>query len=164
MANAVAASSKSTVAIFSKSEESDYSWLSQQLSSIGLDVRSYKISSSNQPQETAFQCKLVILYHNMHDGKLRLTDAKDAMYHEELEMLSIKFGKRRLIVVIDDLVDSDDKIKSQILERQPSTGRFAKDLFLFSMKEKKHLNDKNLTKDGKKLMDKISTIKELLIK
>ncbi|XP_077303137.1 uncharacterized protein LOC143923386 [Lithobates pipiens] len=162
--NAVTVSSKSTVAIFSKSEENDYSWLSQQLSSIGLDVRSYKISSSNQPQETAFQCKLVILYHNMHDGKLRLTDAKDAMYHEELEMLSIKFGKRRVIVVIDDLVDSDDKIKSQILERQPSTGRFARDLFLFSMKEKKHLNDKSPTKDGKKLTDKISSIKELLIK
>ncbi|XP_040211865.1 uncharacterized protein LOC120942948 [Rana temporaria] len=135
--SAATVSSKSTVAIFSKSEESDYAWLSLQLSSIGLDVRSYKISSSNQPQETAFQCKLVILYHNMHDGKLRLTDAKDAMYHEELEMLSIKFGKRRVIVVIDDLVDSDDKIKSQVLERQPSTGRFARDLFLFSMKEKK---------------------------
>lgn len=97
---AATVSSKSTVAIFSKSEESDYAWLSQQLSSVGLDVRSYKISSSNQPQETAFQCKLVILYHNMHDGKLRLTDAKDAMYHEELEMLSIKFGKRILNVFI----------------------------------------------------------------
>ncbi|KAM5152691.1 uncharacterized protein ACMZJ9_010811 [Mantella aurantiaca] len=164
--NAVTTSSKSTVAIFSKSEESDYSWLSQQLSSGGLDVRSYKITSLNKdhPQETAFQCKLVILYHNMHDGKLRLTDAKDAMYHEELEMLSTKFGKRRMIVVIDDLVESNDKIKSEILERQPSTGRFARDLFLFSTKEKKYLKKKDPTKDGRKTMDKINMIKEMLIK
>ncbi|XP_072273196.1 uncharacterized protein [Pyxicephalus adspersus] len=164
--NVVPTASKSTVAIFSRSEESDYSWLSQQLSSEDFDVRSYKISSprSDQPHETAFQCKLAILYHNMNNGKLRLTDTKDALYHEELEMLSTKFGKRRLIVVVDDLVKSDDHIKSEILVRQPSTGRFARDLFLFSMEEKKYFYRKDPRKEGRRMMDKINTLKEMLSK
>ncbi|XP_068120811.1 uncharacterized protein [Hyperolius riggenbachi] len=154
-----------TVAIYSNSDENIFAWLSNVLSMESVDVRPHRISphQKDRPQETAFRCKLVILYHSRKSGKLNLTDGKDALYHEELEMLSAKYGRRRLIVVVDDLDDSSDKTKHEIEKRHPSLEKFAAQVFLFSTDEKKHLPKLDLKKH-KRTIDKIMAIKEMLNK
>ncbi|XP_063791193.1 uncharacterized protein LOC134945683 [Pseudophryne corroboree] len=162
--------SRSTIGIFSRSEESDYSWLRRLLTagdSGSREVRCCKISGYDDDtfREAAFQCKFGILYHTIKSGKIRITDVEKSLYHEELEKLSAKLGKRKLIVVIDDLDDSSDDLKSTILKKQPSIGRLAGDIFLFTAKEKKYLDgqEKQAKKTPKKsTSDKIQRIREIL--
>ncbi|XP_073505109.1 uncharacterized protein [Phyllobates terribilis] len=160
-------SSRSTVGIFSRSEESDYSWLEKLLASEEFghkDVHCYKTLGNDEVfREMAFKVKFFILYHSVKNGKIRLTDVKDSLYHTELEQLSIKYGKRKMIVVIDDLDDIDHKLKKQILERQPSLGRMVAEIFFFTRSEKKNMDQgKHRSKMSKSTMDKISNMKKLL--
>ncbi|KAM4025990.1 uncharacterized protein ACNLHF_026395 isoform 1-T2 [Anomaloglossus baeobatrachus] len=158
---------RSTVGIFSKSEERDYFWLEKLLTSEEFgykDVQCCKVSGSEEAlREVAFKIKFGILYHSVKNGKIRLTDVKDALYHQELELLWTKLGKRRLIVVIDDLDDIGHKFKQQILDRQPSLGRLVADIILITTSDKKNLDQR---KDGSKMskctMDKISNMKKML--
>ncbi|XP_077129845.1 uncharacterized protein LOC143785061 [Ranitomeya variabilis] len=160
-------SSKSTVGIFSRSEESDYFWLKKLLASEEFghkDVHCYKTLGNDEMfREMAFKVKFMILYHSLKNGKIRLTDGKDSLYHTELEQLSIKFGKRKVIVVIDDLDDIGHKMKQQILERQPSLGTMVAEIFLFTRSEKKNMDqDKHRSRMSKSTMDKISNMKKCL--
>ncbi|XP_075703983.1 uncharacterized protein LOC142698228 [Rhinoderma darwinii] len=163
--------SRSAIGIFSRSDEYDYFWLRKLLTSEDSghkDVLCYKISANDIEtfREVAFKSKFGILYHSVKRGKIRLTDVKDSLYHQELEQLSIKLGKRKMIVVIDDLDNSRDTIKQKILEKQPSLGRLAADIFLFTVAEKKDVNDQSQSKHGSKMSkttrDKISSIKKML--
>ncbi|CAJ0964736.1 unnamed protein product [Ranitomeya imitator] len=114
-------------------------------------------------REMAFKVKFMILYHSVKNGKIRLSDTKDSLYHTELEQLSIKFGKRKVIVVIDDLDDIGHKMKQQILERQPSLGTMVAEIFLFTRSEKKNMDqDKHRSGMSKSTMDKISNMKKCL--
>ncbi|XP_069591234.1 uncharacterized protein [Ranitomeya imitator] len=160
-------SSKSTVGIFSRSEESDYFWLKKLLASEEFghkDVHCYKTLGNDEMfREMAFKVKFMILYHSVKNGKIRLSDTKDSLYHTELEQLSIKFGKRKVIVVIDDLDDIGHKMKQQILEKQPSLGTMVAEIFLFTRSEKKNMDqDKHRSRMSKSTMDKISNMKKCL--
>ncbi|XP_073416750.1 uncharacterized protein [Dendrobates tinctorius] len=158
------ASSRSTAGIFSRSEERDYFWLKKLLASEEFghkDVHCYKTLGNDEV--LAFKVKFMILYHSVKNGKIRLTDSKDSLYHTELEQLSIKFGKRKVIVVIDDLDEIGHKLKQQILERQPSLGAMVAEIFLFTRSEKKNLDqDKHRSRMSKSTMDKISNLKKCL--
>ncbi|KAG9468044.1 hypothetical protein GDO78_013849 [Eleutherodactylus coqui] len=171
MGHATPTPSRSTVGVFSRSQEGDYGWLRGLLTSEEFghkDVLCYKISGSDNEalRAAAFKSKFGILYHSLKNGKIRLTDVKDSLYHEELEQLSAKLGKRRMIVVIDDLDDSGDKMKQKILIKQPGLGRLAADIFLFTAAEKKDLNHeikgKHKSKISKSTREKISNIKKIL--
>ncbi|XP_073416742.1 uncharacterized protein [Dendrobates tinctorius] len=158
------ASSRSTAGIFSRSEERDYFWLKKLLASEEFghkDVHCYKTLGNDEV--LAFKVKFMILYHSVKNGKIRLTDSKDSLYHTELEQLSIKFGKRKVIVVIDDLDEIGHKMKQQILERQPSLGAMVAEIFLFTRSEKKNLDqDKHRSRMSESTMDKISNLKKCL--
>lgn len=52
-------------------------------------------------------------------------------------MMRFYTGKDNVIVVIDDLEESIDQVKDQILKEQRSIIKWAQDLFLFSQEEKK---------------------------
>ncbi|XP_077129844.1 uncharacterized protein LOC143785060 isoform X2 [Ranitomeya variabilis] len=160
-------SSRSTVGIFSRSEESDYFWLKKLLASEEFghkDVHCYKTLGNDEMfREMAFKVKFWILYHSLKNGKIRLTDSKDSLYDTELEQLSIKFGKRKVFVVIDDLDDIGHKMKQQILESQPSLGTMVAEIFLFTGSEKKNMDqDKHRSRMSKSTMDKISNMKKCL--
>ncbi|XP_075037524.1 uncharacterized protein LOC142098584 [Mixophyes fleayi] len=162
------ATPRSTIGIFSRSEESDFSWLRRLLiieDSGSKDVRSCRISSNDNETLKAdvFQCKFGVLYHTMKSGNIHMTDGQNSLYHEVLESLSIKLGKRKVIVVIDDLENSSDEVKSMILKDQPSIGRLAVDVFLFTALEKIYIDGNYAAKvKNKSTSDKIQRMKEIL--
>ncbi|XP_069840800.1 uncharacterized protein [Dendropsophus ebraccatus] len=170
LTHAAAAPSRNTIGIFSRSEEDDYSWLRRLLTpqdSGHKEVLCCKISGNDKVlQDAAFKSKFGILYHSMKNGKLRLTDVTNSLYHEELEKLSAKLGKKRMMVVIDDLDDSGDKMKQKILIKQPSLRRLVADIFLFTAAEKKQIDQQSQGKPPSKMSkstsDKVSGIKTLL--
>ncbi|XP_063285644.1 uncharacterized protein LOC134571373 [Pelobates fuscus] len=136
-------SEKYRVGIFSRSAEEEYSWLQTLLRSKGFrdrvqEVRPCYISNSGYRQFTqnVSQCTFGILYHTKNRGRINITDVTDSLYDKELEYLSEKLGKKKVVVVIDDLKDSGSEQKIRILENQPSIGRLAQNLILIGSKDK----------------------------
>ncbi|XP_040296655.1 uncharacterized protein LOC121008276 [Bufo bufo] len=169
--HAASTPSRSIIGIFSRSEEEDYSWLKRLLTSEELGhktVQCCNLSGNDNEAllKVAFKLQLGILYHSVKKGKIRLTDVRDSLYHEELEKLSTRLGKRKMIVVIDDLDESGDKMKQKILKKQPSLGSLAGDIFLFTEAEKKEVDRQSQGKHGNKMSksarDKISNIMRLV--
>ncbi|XP_069840798.1 uncharacterized protein [Dendropsophus ebraccatus] len=137
---------KLVIRIFSRDAEVQYSWL---MTLLGLEVfrdcvqsvRPCYISNTGflQFYEDVNRCTFGILYHSKNRGRINVTNIEGSLYDEELEHLSSRLGKEKVIVVIDDLEDSSDDHKTRILEHQPSIMEKAKDLFLISPKEKSRL-------------------------
>ncbi|KAE8578356.1 hypothetical protein XENTR_v10023480 [Xenopus tropicalis] len=128
------------VGIFSREDQSLYEWLMRVLLSFALvrDVKPVFISNNNFVTflEEVSQCDFAILYHSMRRGRINVTDVLDSLYDGELEVLYRVQGKKKILVVIDDLDDSSANAKNEILQSQPSIGRWAEELFLFSTQEK----------------------------
>ncbi|XP_069812062.1 eukaryotic translation initiation factor 3 subunit A-like, partial [Dendropsophus ebraccatus] len=134
---------KLVIGIFSRDAEVQYSWL---MTLLGLEVfrdyvqsvRPCYISNTGflQFYEDVNRCTFGILYHSKNRGRINVTNIEGSLYDEELEHLSSRLGKEKVIVVIDDLEDSSDDHKTRILEHQPSIMEKAEDLFLISPKEK----------------------------
>ncbi|KAM4632066.1 uncharacterized protein O3C94_018591 [Discoglossus pictus] len=131
------------ITIFSRCGQSNYEWLKTLLESDEAlkqyrPVQSFYISNSNQEEfrEEVSRCKFGILYHTKKHGRLNITDVTDSLYDEELKYLSREKGKRKIIVVIDDVEDSGDKEKERIQKNQPSINDLAHDLILFSAVDK----------------------------
>ncbi|XP_077129850.1 uncharacterized protein LOC143785066 [Ranitomeya variabilis] len=127
---------KSSVGIFSRSLENEYSWLRNLLESQDFGkiepVYSCCISNNGFPRfcDDVSQCKFGILYHSKNRGRVNLTDVTDSLYDEELELLSSTLGKENVVVVIDDLDDDGDAVKNTILCSQPKIENLAQDLIL----------------------------------
>ncbi|XP_063791201.1 uncharacterized protein LOC134945689 [Pseudophryne corroboree] len=122
------------IGIFSRSDDRDYSWLRSLLH----NTRPCYISNNGylRFREDVSQCTFGILYHTKNRGRINVTDVTDSLYDEELKHLSSELGQKNVIVVIDDLTDSSDAMKTKIQENQPSIGRRSRALFLFSEEEK----------------------------
>ncbi|XP_073491176.1 uncharacterized protein [Aquarana catesbeiana] len=127
------------VGIFSRSSESDYEWLIKQLYSEPFrdtvcTVLPHYISNNGKQQfmDAVFGCTFVILYHTKNRGRINIVDVTDSLYDEELNYMFKCLGKENVIVVVDDLEDTSDEEKNRILESQPSIGKLAKDIILFS--------------------------------
>ncbi|XP_077129898.1 uncharacterized protein LOC143785110 [Ranitomeya variabilis] len=132
---------KVKVGIFSRSAESEYEWLKRRLKSESF-VKSVQLccitnSGSSEFASKVSRCDFGILYHSQNRGRVNLTDVTDSLYDEELEYLSSRLEKKNVIVVIDDLMDSSEERKKEILKDQPKLGSLAADVFLFSEDEKK---------------------------
>ncbi|XP_073416785.1 uncharacterized protein [Dendrobates tinctorius] len=129
------------VGIFSRSAESEYEWLTTRLKaeSFVKSVQPCCITNNGFTQFSGYvsRCDFGILYHTQNRGRLNLTDVTDSLYDEELQYLSSRLGKENVIVVIDDLTDSGEERKTEILKGQPKLGSLAADVFLFSGEEKK---------------------------
>ncbi|XP_068120827.1 kinesin-like protein KIF13A [Hyperolius riggenbachi] len=135
---------KVDVGLFSVSDDSDYSWLVTLLKSEYFSEQIWRVtpcyisnSGFQQFRDAVSQCSFGILYHTKNRGRVNVTDVVDSLYDEELKYLRTRLGKDNVIVVIDDLQDSSDQEKERILQNQPSIGKLARDLFLFTQEEKK---------------------------
>eukprot|EP00079_Xenopus_tropicalis_P038930 XP_017952701.1 PREDICTED: uncharacterized protein LOC105948391 [Xenopus tropicalis] len=133
-------SNRQLVGIFSREARETYDWLIRFLLNLYAvrDVRPVHISNTNyrDVMAEASKCAFAILYHTQNRGRINITDVTDSLYDRELEDLSRCLGRDRVIVVIDDLEDSSLEAKNLILQNQPSIGRWAVELFLFSDQEK----------------------------
>ncbi|XP_069591213.1 uncharacterized protein [Ranitomeya imitator] len=131
---------KVKVGIFSRAVESEFEWLKTKLESQSFvkSVQPYYISNSGMPEFSSGEsrCDFGILYHTKNRGRVNLTDVTDSLYDEELEEMSLTLEKKNVIVVIDDLTDSSEERKKEILRDQPKLGTLATDVFLFSEDEK----------------------------
>ncbi|XP_073505027.1 uncharacterized protein [Phyllobates terribilis] len=134
------------VGIFSRSAESEYDWLKRMLESESFvkSVRPYYISNNGLPEFSGnvSRCDFGILYHTQNRGRVNLTDITDSLYDEELKELFAKLEKKNVIVVIDDLKDSSEERKNEILKEQPKLKSLATDVFLFTGDEKKVTEEK----------------------
>lgn len=133
------------IGIFSRSSESDFDWLKMELESgcfrdAVKDVRPYYISNRGFQQfvTDVSNSTFGILYHTKNHGRINITDVTDSLYDEELQYMSLMLEKK-VIVVVDDLQNGNDEEKSRIRNNQPTIGKTALDLFLFTTDEKKFL-------------------------
>ncbi|XP_068120813.1 uncharacterized protein [Hyperolius riggenbachi] len=134
---------KRMVGIFSRDSSTLYDWLISTLMATNVvkDIRQVYISNRfHEFQQEVYKCDFAILYHSKKRGRINLTDVTDSLYDKELEHLCRTLGQKNVVVVIDDLDDSSDSVKSGILFSQPSIRTKAEGLFLFSSEEKTYLN------------------------
>ncbi|CAJ0964617.1 unnamed protein product, partial [Ranitomeya imitator] len=115
---------KSSVGIFSRSSENEYSWLRNLLESqdFGKIKPVYSCCISNNGFSR--------FCDEQERGRVNVTDVTDSLYDEELEHLSSTLGKENVVVVIDDLDDDGDAVKNTILCSQPKIKNLAQDLIL----------------------------------
>ncbi|XP_044158594.1 uncharacterized protein LOC122944422 isoform X2 [Bufo gargarizans] len=127
---------KKSIGIFSRSSESEYSWLkmlleSQDFSNCVQSVRSCLVSNVfSEFCNEVTRCKFGILYHSKNRGRINVTDVTDSLYDDELKLLSTTLGKKNVVVVIDDLDDASDAMKNKLLSAQHSIEKLARDLIL----------------------------------
>ncbi|KAM5151646.1 uncharacterized protein ACMZJ9_009881 [Mantella aurantiaca] len=128
-----------TVGIFSRSDESEYAWLTKGLSHRCAVLPVY-ISNSNRHVlvQQAHQCQFAILYHTKNRGRVNITDVTDSLYDDEITMLSKYLGKKNVLAVIDDLDDSSKEAKDKILNGQPTLQNCTREVFLFTKLEKQN--------------------------
>ncbi|XP_068100132.1 uncharacterized protein [Hyperolius riggenbachi] len=138
----ISESPKLKIRIFSRSHIEDYAWFWSLLRSenFGDQMEDIKESHISNDGFSSFKtdvesCTFAILYHSMTRGRVNVTDVEGALYDKELQYLNEHLGRKKVIVVIDDVEDSSIKEKDQIFQTQPSI-RLAQDLFLFSKVEK----------------------------
>ncbi|KAM4631600.1 uncharacterized protein O3C94_018236 [Discoglossus pictus] len=146
-------SSKMVVGIFSRESQVSYNWLISYLRTVpdvGGVLPVYISNSSSQIfREDAEKCSFAIIYHSKRRGRVNITDVTDSLYDYELKHLYNVQGKDKVLVVIDDLDDSGPGEKDHILQNQPSIGRLARALILFSEKEKTRVNPSGSIMNGK---------------
>ncbi|XP_066433405.1 uncharacterized protein [Eleutherodactylus coqui] len=162
---------KVIMGIFSREADSQYSWLVDLLrSDVFINdiakVWPCRISNSGWQQfhHDMSRCTFGILYHSKNRGRINVTDVTDSLYDEELKHLSSRLGKKKVIVVIDDLSDSGDQQKTNILRNQPSIKNMAEDLFLISHEEKTSSYQRRLMVDREQVRRKLQTLKEKIRK
>ncbi|XP_040295703.1 centrosomal protein of 162 kDa-like isoform X5 [Bufo bufo] len=154
--------SRLKVIIFSRSAQSNYEWLMEWLKTKcvmrPIDVHAFCITNNSTRFYSELpNCSFAILYHTQKQGRLNVTDVTDSLYNEELKELSAFLGRENVIVVIDDLQNTDYTKKNQILRNQPSISRLAWDLYLFNELKK---NPENLKDIQRILMGKIEKIQD----
>ncbi|XP_073491439.1 uncharacterized protein [Aquarana catesbeiana] len=142
------------IGIFSRSAESNYTWLIRSLKVDDprrlLDIKSVYITNDYETFRSGLEtCQFAILYHTKKQGRLNITDVADSLYNEELRDMSNLLGRENVIVVADDL-SSESEDKERILRHQHSIKTYAEDLFLFT--------------EYKKYTDSLKTIKEMIRK
>uniref|UniRef100_A0A8C5QIC0 Uncharacterized protein n=1 Tax=Leptobrachium leishanense TaxID=445787 RepID=A0A8C5QIC0_9ANUR len=128
---------KHTVGIISRCQESDLKWLVDLLRSdpfegIVGDVRHLLITNTNAREwkSRAERCTVGILYHTKRHGRVNVTDVPNAMYEEELTFISERYGRERVLVVLDDMEQIDDDEKQRILSNQPKIWSLSSELLL----------------------------------
>ncbi|XP_063285172.1 uncharacterized protein LOC134571058 [Pelobates fuscus] len=143
---AITKHSKHAVGIFSRDGDVNYVWLvklllSQFFNSVVDEVRSVYISNirSNFLSELR-NFSFAILYHTQKRGRLNVTNVTDSLYDEELEDLHNQYGKKNVIVLMDDLEDNSQNKKDKILREQYDIKDKACELFLISEMEKESCN------------------------
>ncbi|OCT56404.1 hypothetical protein XELAEV_18000157mg [Xenopus laevis] len=153
-----------TVAICSRESTENYEWIinllqTEEFNSLVKEPQSINISNNfSQFLNDVSGYTFAILYHSKRRGRLNITDVTDSLYDKELEYLYGILGKDKVIVVIDDLVDSSESEKNRILQSQKSIGQWASDLFLFSVSDKDSIKSQSQDKDVEEKRKKLYNI------
>ncbi|CAN2390386.1 hypothetical protein PRIEUP_LOCUS422, partial [Pristimantis euphronides] len=136
-------SGKLDVAVTSRASEDNALWMinhlrSQTYRNLLGRVTYLPISNTNQAEWRSEIQKhsFSILYHSRHHGRINLTDVTDSLYDHELQELSQMLGRDNVMVVVDDLLKSNEEEKERILNHQPSLSIWAAQVVLFAEKEK----------------------------
>ncbi|KAM3916913.1 uncharacterized protein RB166_016079 [Leptodactylus fuscus] len=161
---------KQSVVIFSRAKKSDYSWLKMLLESPNFSnqvqsVRSHYITDNNLDKlnsEFVSECTFGILFHTKNKEDINVHDVMDSLYVKERDVLSSKLGKKNLIIVIDDVTDSSDHQKIQVLEHQPSIREQVQEIFLISPEEKTSNYQRRLMVIREQLKMKLQTMTEMM--
>ncbi|KAM4632422.1 uncharacterized protein O3C94_018926 [Discoglossus pictus] len=155
-----------TVGICSREPKESYDWLRRLLETdiFKKTVKVvYPIYISNRTSGFSSEiskCTFTILYHSKNRGRVNVTNVTASLYDEELKIMNKIHEKKRVIVVIDDLEQSDDGEKKRLLTSQSSIKELACDLFLFTKKEKYDINKGDYGKVTAKLDSLKATLKE----
>ncbi|XP_053326550.1 uncharacterized protein LOC128501179 [Spea bombifrons] len=137
---------KKTVGIFSRDNEVSYRWLVSQLRSsffhnVVKEVRAVTITNNQSKFLSELSgCTFAILYHTQHRGRLNVANVADALYDDELDKMCRLLGRENVIVLLDDLEDSSQAKRMDILNTQYDILTKACELFLISTLEKKSCN------------------------
>ncbi|XP_077303057.1 uncharacterized protein LOC143923322 [Lithobates pipiens] len=144
------------VAICSRDSEQNYEWLKDFLENrmckntkiVARPV--YITNDMSKFRQEVSEYNFAILYHTKKRGRINITNVTDSLYDEELKFLNERFGKEKVVVVIDDLEKSDEDEKRRILDGQTALREYAQEVFLFTQEDKnytgKHLK---IIEDGK---------------
>uniref|UniRef100_A0A803JJ63 Golgin subfamily A member 6-like protein 22 n=1 Tax=Xenopus tropicalis TaxID=8364 RepID=A0A803JJ63_XENTR len=137
-------SQKHSVKVFSRAAKSSYTWLldllrSKDFGGLVKEVHAVELSNNySQFLSNINNCTFAILYHTLKFGRINITDVTDSIYDKELRDLYHRLGREKIIVVIDDLLESSlEKTKSMVLQNQLSIGQYSQEAFFFSEREKK---------------------------
>ncbi|XP_073524051.1 uncharacterized protein [Phyllobates terribilis] len=162
---------KPIIGIFSREGESQYSWLVNALipDPFRDNVPKFRpcfISNEGSQQfgEVASQCTFAILYHCNPRASTSATNVMGSLYDKELDHLSSRLGKKNVIVVIDDLDDSNESQKKLILENHLSIREQAQDLFLISNKEKSSYEQNRQTMERAQVERKLQLLRDFVSK
>ncbi|XP_077129838.1 uncharacterized protein LOC143785059 isoform X2 [Ranitomeya variabilis] len=128
------------VGIFSRSSDSDYSWLVQVLRSedfrphISL-VQNFRISKDTVREfiQEVRKCTFGILYQTQKMERSTVTTIQNDL---QLETLCSMLGKQNVAIVIDDVEDSSNREKFHILGAHPWAPERAGNLLLVSYRDK----------------------------
>ncbi|KAM4698765.1 uncharacterized protein WCC33_014310 [Rhinophrynus dorsalis] len=148
------------IRIFSRCATESYDWLIHFLNETfkSFVICSFSITNNNgqELRHAVRNCTFAILYHSRKHGRVNITDVVDSLYDDELQHLSDSLGKKRVIVIVDDLNKSSREEKQRILNNQPKIGRLARDVFLFTTEEKR--NEKMLREMMIPIIDLITAV------
>ncbi|KAG9470396.1 uncharacterized protein [Eleutherodactylus coqui] len=140
-----------TVGIISRCSIENYRWLLHFLYTFLPEVNVRTVTITNHSAMSISGISFAILYHSKTRGRLNVIDVTDSLYDSELKELSYTLGAENVIVVMDDLDDNSEQVKSKLLENQHSIGILARELFLFSIQEKQDgdINPTNVANKSK---------------
>ncbi|XP_077303076.1 uncharacterized protein LOC143923336 [Lithobates pipiens] len=151
------------VAICSRDSERNYEWLKDFLEKrmckkTRINVQPVYITNNMfKFHQEISGFNFAILYHTKNRGRINITNVNSSLYDNELKCLHDRFGKKNVVVVIDDLEKSGDDEKRRIKEQQRDLKKYAQELFLFTEQDKNH------TKNHLNTME-ITQVKENLIR
>ncbi|XP_077303084.1 uncharacterized protein LOC143923344 isoform X2 [Lithobates pipiens] len=145
------------VAICSRDSEQNYEWLIDFLKNRTcrkpnkIEARPVYITNDmSKFRQEVSEYDFAILYHTKKRGRINITNVTNSLYDEELKFLNERFGKEKVVVVIDDLEKSDEDEKRRILEEQRALREYAREVFLFTQEDKNHTGKPlKIIEDGK---------------
>ncbi|XP_072273140.1 uncharacterized protein [Pyxicephalus adspersus] len=134
-----------TVGIFSRDGPDNYKWLVNVLrmpmfqNVVEYVLNVYITNNFRSFTDALTQCSFAILYHTKNRGRLNIANVTDSLYDEELKELNHHLGDN-VVVLVDDLDNSNDDNKRKILNEQPLIDECARELILISKMEKQAAN------------------------
>ncbi|XP_073416738.1 uncharacterized protein [Dendrobates tinctorius] len=128
------------VGIFSRSSDSDYSWLVQMLRPDDFrphisHVQNFRMSKDKVREfiQEVRKCTFGILYQTQ---KMERNTGTTIKFDLELQTLYDTLGKQNVAIIIDDVEDSSDREKSHILATHPRAAEWAGNVLLVSYRDK----------------------------
>ncbi|MEE6527567.1 hypothetical protein FKM82_029022, partial [Ascaphus truei] len=129
------------VYIFYGSSEVHLQWLLQLLSTAPFQrkVKQVKfLPIAQECRDDYASGSVAILYYTMLDGRIRETDNRFTLYEYLLRSLSVKLGREKVMVMVDDANDDDVEKGSRLLEFHPCIRECFSQLLTLSQEDKKN--------------------------